>query len=203
MSRYDTRPRPTETPWWDDYTVERHLHHAASQGAEIMNLAEFASAYWGDLADEDDFEDAWFLNVDFGTKARVMVRYTSERGFWRLLVDTEETRYFPDVDDELATALAVAYAAKMCRDLNTLIVRDRRRERQGNGLSEEIEALMGDRELTPKDVAAHLAVSPGVFMSKLAGSTHWSAVDLARLAKLFDRDVPSDTLERLLEAVDR
>ena len=194
------RERQYTSPWWEQYWVARLLHHAAADGATIKDYAD----YFDDEAFDAD-PDEWFLDIAFAVPRpdRATVRFSSDRGRWVLLVDTHSMgeAQAGDLEHQMATAYAVSLAAKLCRDLNSLLMRQQRREPRSSALSEELEALMGDRDISPAEFAAQLGVTHGVLASKMKGATAWSATDLLRAARTLDREDGTDVLCRLLGAV--
>lgn len=196
-----TRDR-AQSRWWDQFSTARLLHRAAAEGAVIEDLAEWLGSDDPDEALGQEYAD-WFLNVDFplpGT-SRVTVRYTADSACWLLLVDTEDLPRDPDTQS--AAAYTVSVAAKLCRDLNSMIKRQYRDPSGAIAVGEEIEALMCDRGLARSEFATRLGLTVGTLAAKFNGSVYWSAVDLLRVTSvLAEGDDRAELLERLLGMVD-
>jgi hypothetical protein len=172
----------------NDYATSHELRVQAARGVKIQTADEY-------FAGEPGPHGAYFLHLQFPTEADVSVWYDDTRGMWRLEVDTLEARP-NDVAAQVAQAANIAEAARICRDLNTRIIR--KVVSNGNAaLTNEITALITDREVDTRTLALALSLSPGVLAAKLAGRSGWTAGDLLRIANVIDPDDPGEVFQRL------
>ncbi|MGH3690084.1 MAG: hypothetical protein ACRDT7_08015 [Microbacterium sp.] len=172
----------------NDYATAHELRLQAARGVKIQTADEYFDGQPGP-------HGAYFLHLQFATAVDVSVWYDDTRGMWRLEVDTLEARP-DDATAQVAQAANIAEAARICRDFNTRIIR--KEKCNGNAaLTNEIAALLADREVAPYTLALAMSLTPGVLAAKLAGRSGWTASDLLRIANVIDADEPGEVFQRL------
>lgn len=188
-------PTPsTPSLWWNDPGAARHLHAAAVLGATIRGCSEFWGTQHDDVA-SDGMCDDWMLDIEF-RRNTVHVRYSSETGFWRLIVDTDEPPMPTTAADQVALAFVVEKAARLTTDLNKIIERQQRQS-VANLISDEVTDIMATSGMTMAEFAAQLGTTHGMLCSRLNGATPWSAVDMLRIYRIAGPE-RVDTIARVI-----
>lgn len=178
----------TASPWMSDYATARELQIQAALGVKIQTADEFFDGETGP-------HGAHFLRLTFPTRSEVAVWYDDTRGMWRLEIDTLNDR--PNsAAAQVVDAAIIGEAARICREFNNRIIRKIKGD--GNAaLTDEIAALLADREVEPHTLALAMGLTPGVLAAKLAGRSGWTAGDLLRIANVIDPDEPGEVFQRL------
>lgn len=179
---------PPHVAWENDPGLAPKIRRMQANGARVQ-IERYTDK--NEPVDNDPI-----LDIQFSEHAGLAgLCFNQSAGFWQLDVDFQAgglERNGATKAQHVAAARAIILACQALIELN----REKSASNGDQAMSNEILALMGDREMTRREFAEELGMSYQRLTSKLCGYSSWSVQELLDAATVLGRD--DDQFDMLL-----